>query len=79
MTEAELDEILTLRWPAVVRRAMAEGNEFARNFARSIARQGKRPGWMPSQKQEYLMRCALAEMRPDGADQWAPIDEEDSA
>ncbi|MBL4917752.1 hypothetical protein [Szabonella alba] len=63
MTTLELDEILTMRWPGVLRRVMgdAEADGFARGFARSIARHGKRRGWMPSQKQERIMRQMLDE------------------
>lgn len=61
MTDLELDEILTLRWPGVVRRVMADmsADEFARGFARSISRHGKRLGWHPSHKQERIMRQML--------------------
>ncbi len=38
MTDLELDEILTLRWPKVVRRAMAGTDEWLKSFTRSIAR-----------------------------------------
>ncbi|MFC3057858.1 hypothetical protein [Paenirhodobacter populi] len=78
MTEVEVDQILTLQWPAVVRRAMAEGDAWSRKFACSIARQGKRPGWMPTPKQEFLMRAALAEMGGGDAEEWSPIDPEDT-
>lgn len=60
MTDLELDEILTVRWPAIVRRVMAEGAEdWIKGFARSIARHGKRQGWRPSAKQERVMRQLL--------------------
>lgn len=62
MAGEELDQILTLRWPAVVRRVMAEDVEdWIKGFVRSIAKHGKRPGWTPSPKQEALMRQLLAE------------------
>lgn len=62
MTEQELDEVLTLRWPAVVRRVMADGtNDFELSFVRSIARQGRRSCWRPSQKQLAIMDRMLVE------------------
>ena len=62
MTDAQLDELLTFRWPVVMRRVMAEcSEEFPRNFVRSIARHGKRAGWRPSIKQERIMRQMLAD------------------
>lgn len=63
MTELELDEILTLRWPAVVRRIMGDlqASDFAKSFARSISRHGKRKDWQPSLKQERLMRSLLVD------------------
>ncbi|RWR07712.1 hypothetical protein [Paenirhodobacter populi] len=76
MTDTELDEILTLRWPAVVRRAMMDGDDFSRNFTRSIARQGKRPNWRPSAKQEYFMRRLLAEVQQQNDTEWSPIEED---
>jgi hypothetical protein len=58
MTEDELDEILTLRWPKIVRRVMGDLNadDFAKGFVRSVSRHGKRPGWQPSLKQQRIMR-----------------------
>jgi hypothetical protein len=56
MTERELDEILTFRWPGVTRRVMAEGDDFLKGFVRSIARHGKRKSWTPSAKQAALLR-----------------------
>lgn len=63
MTDLELDEILTLRWPVVMRRVMGDARTegFVRGFARSIARHGKRPEWHPTPKQERIMRQMLAE------------------
>lgn len=62
MTELELDEIMTLRWPGVVRRVMADGSdEWVKGFVRSIARHGKRPGWRPTPKQAGLMRDLLTD------------------
>ncbi len=59
---------MTLHWPYVMRRAMAEGDEWLKSFARSIARHGKRASWRPSFKQEQIMRRLVAELRhaPDG-------------
>lgn len=63
MTTLELDEILTLRWPMVLRRVMGDSRTegFVRSFARSIARHGKRPEWRPTPKQERIMRQMLDE------------------
>lgn len=63
MTDCELDEVLTCRWPMVVRRVMAEGtDEWLKGFVRSIARHGKRAEWRPSGKQEQIMRRLLSEL-----------------
>ncbi|KPP85800.1 MAG: hypothetical protein HLUCCO07_01755 [Rhodobacteraceae bacterium HLUCCO07] len=63
MTEAELDEILTVHWPRVLRRAMADGSDdWAKGFAKSIARHGKRPGWRPTVKQAQIMRRMVSEL-----------------
>lgn len=63
MTSAELDEIMTYRWPIVVRRVMADGaDEWIKGFVRSIARHGKRASWHPSPKQEQIMRRLVAEL-----------------
>jgi len=62
MTEQELDEILMVRWPSVLRRVMAGGDEWAKGFARSIARHGKRPKWRPTPKQEWIMRRMVSEL-----------------
>ena len=62
MTDLELDEILTLHWPRVIRRAMRDGDEWARGFARSIARHGKRRSWRPSPKQAHIMRRMVSEL-----------------
>lgn len=63
MTEPELDEIMTARWPAVVRRVMADGSDdWLKGFVKSIARHGKRPTWRPTAKQASIMRRLVAEM-----------------
>ena len=63
MTEAELDEILTFRWPIVLRRVMADGSdEWLKGFVKSIARHGKRAAWRPSQKQEQIMRRLVSDL-----------------
>jgi len=63
MTERELDEILTVRWPSVVRRVMAEGSdEWLKGFVLSIARHRKRASWRPSEKQQQIMRRLVAEL-----------------
>ncbi|MFN3823586.1 MAG: hypothetical protein ACK4RN_06365 [Pseudorhodobacter sp.] len=63
MTSLEVDKILTMCWPGVLRGVMADADadDFAKCFARSIARHGKRRGWMPSPKQERIMRQMLDE------------------
>lgn len=76
MTYRELDEIITYRWPLVIRRAMAEGSdEWLKGFVLSIARHGKRPNWRPSQKQEQIMRRLVSELgtAPDAS--FNPIEE----
>lgn len=62
MTELELDEILTVHWPGVLRRVMVEGDDWAKGFAKSIARNGKRPAWRPTAKQAWIMRRLVAEL-----------------
>lgn len=63
MTPHELDEIIETKWPAVVRRAMADGSdEWLKGFVRSIARQSKRANWKPSDRQAQLMRRLVAEL-----------------
>ena len=63
MTDLELDEILTVRWPLVVRRVMAEGSDdWLKGFVRSIARHAKRRAWRPTAKQESIMRRLVAEL-----------------
>lgn len=63
MTYHELDELLTLRWPGVVRRVMGDlgADQFTKGFVCSIAKHGKRPSWRPSAKQEWVMRQLLAQ------------------
>lgn len=63
MTSRELDEIMLLHWPRILRRAMAEGDDWTRSFVRSIARAYKRADWMPTPRQEFFMRRLLREMR----------------
>lgn len=63
MTDRELDELLTIRWPMVMRRVMADGtDEWLKGFVRSIARHGKRTSWHPTAKQELIMRRLVSEM-----------------
>jgi len=63
MTEAELDEILTFRWPIVLRRVMADSSDdWLKGFVRSIARHGKRPAWRPTVKQSQIMRQLVSEL-----------------
>jgi hypothetical protein len=76
MTHTELDEIMTFRWPMVVRQVMAEGSdEWIKGFVRSIAKHGKRPSWHPSQKQEQIMRRLLAEVGRDQEPEFNPIED----
>ncbi len=63
MTDRELDELLTIRWPMVMRRVMADGtDEWLKGFVRSIAKHGKRASWRPSTKQEQIMRRLVTEL-----------------
>jgi len=63
MSDLELDRILTLEWPCLVRRVMAGGaDNWVKGFVLSIAKQGKRPSWKPSQKQAAMMRRLLSEL-----------------
>lgn len=61
MTDLELDQILTIDWPRIVRRVMGDtgADEFVRNFVRSIARAAKRQAWKPTDKQLRIMRQVL--------------------
>lgn len=61
MTDLELDEIITFRWPVVMRCVMRFGSEREQGFVKSIARFGKRPTWRPSFKQAAWMRSLVAE------------------
>lgn len=76
MTDLELDEILTIHWPALVRRAMIDGDEWTRSFAKSIARNGKRQSWRPTPKQEAIMRRLLREMAQNEPDPGNLIEDE---
>lgn len=63
MTDLELDEILTIHWPSVLRRVMRDGSDaWLAGFVRSIARHGKRPSWKPSFKQQQIMRRLVSEL-----------------
>tara|TARA_R110000787_G_scaffold205360_1_gene315781 strand:- start:272 stop:499 length:228 start_codon:yes stop_codon:yes gene_type:complete len=62
MNTQELDEILTYRWPIVMRRAMGGTDEWVKGFARSIARHGKRAKWHPTAKQAQIMRKLVSEL-----------------
>lgn len=63
MTEAELDELLTHRWPMIVRRVMADGSDdWLKGFVRSIARHAKRASWRPTDKQQQIMRRLESEL-----------------
>lgn len=77
MTDHELDEILTVHWPIVMRRVMADGaDDWLKGFVRSIARQGKRRNWRPTPKQAFIMRQLVNDVRlASGAD--VPVIERD--
>lgn len=63
MTDRELEEVLTHRWPIVMRRVMADGtDDWLKGFVRSIAKHGKRASWRPSRKQEQIMRRLVSEV-----------------
>ena len=62
MTERELDEILTFRWPLIIRRAVASGDTWVMGFAKSIARHGKRKSWTPTERQAAVMRRLVQEL-----------------
>lgn len=63
MTDLELDEILTVRWPGILRQVMADGSDdWLKGFVRSIARHGKRRSWRPTHRQEQIMRRLVSEM-----------------
>jgi len=63
VTDRELDELLTHRWPMVVRRVMADGtDDWLKGFALSIAKHAKRASWRPSRKQEQIMRRLVSEV-----------------
>ncbi|TCP39806.1 hypothetical protein [Rhodovulum marinum] len=68
MTDRELDEIMTVHWPHVLRSVMADGSdEWIKGFAKSIAKHGKRPGWRPSARQASIMCRLVAEVRQSTA------------
>lgn len=77
MTDLELDEVLTIYWPRVVRQTMADGaDDWLKGFVRSIARQGKRRNWRPTPKQAFIMRQLVNDVRQaSGADD--PVIERD--
>lgn len=63
MSEQELEELLTYRWPMVLRRVMADSaDDWLKGFVRSIARHGKRASWRPTRKQAQIMRRLAAEL-----------------
>lgn len=64
MTDLELDEVLTIYWPRVIRQTMADGaDDWLKGFVRSIARQGKRRNWRPTPKQAFIMRQLVNDVR----------------
>lgn len=62
MTDRELEEVLTFRWPIVMRRAMAGTDDWLKGFVRSIAKHGKSASWRPTGKQEQIMRRLVTEL-----------------
>ncbi len=63
MTEGELDEILTFKWPGVVRATMSgNADDWVMGFVRSIARQARNPAWRPSPKQSQIMRRLVSDL-----------------
>jgi len=63
VTDRELEEILTFRWPIVMRRVMADGaDEWLQGFVRSVAKHGKSASWHPSEKQEQIIRRLVSEL-----------------
>ncbi|APZ52165.1 hypothetical protein [Salipiger abyssi] len=76
MTDRELDEILTYRWPIVVRRVMADSSDdWVKGFVRSIARHGKRASWRPSLKQAQIMRRLVSELGTAPETSFNPIED----
>lgn len=62
MTDRELDEIMLIRWPPLVRRVRLEAADaWTKGFVLSIARHSRRPNWRPSPKQAHIMRRLLAD------------------
>lgn len=76
MTDRELEELLTHRWPGIVRRCMADDcDDWIKGFVRSIARHAKRPRWRPSPRQEQIMRRLAAELDTGPQGELEPIEE----
>ena len=65
MTEAELDEILTLKWRKVIAWAKEQTDPWQAAFALSIRRQARKRSWFPSQKQQRIMRRMLQDQALD--------------
>ena len=64
MTDRELDEIMIVWWPRVIRQLKTRGDKtWRRGFALSIAGHLKRPEWRPSNKQTRLIRVLLSEFK----------------
>jgi hypothetical protein len=63
VTDYELDEILTMRWPIILRRVMADNSDdWLKGFVKSISKHSKRPSWRPSDKQARIMRQLVADL-----------------
>ena len=76
MTDLELDEILIGRWPALVRHAMIDGDEWTRSFAKSIAHQRKRESRRPATHRYSAIAGTLQEMAQHEPDPGNLIEDE---
>jgi GH15 family glucan-1,4-alpha-glucosidase len=76
MTDRDLDEIMILWWPQVLRRAMRGTDDWLKSFTRSIARHAKRPDWRPSDKQAWLMRKLVDDLRAPPEPEFDLIEQE---
>lgn len=62
MTAQELDEIMEMHWPIVLRATMRGTDEWLKGFVRSIAKHAKKASWRPTAKQEQIMRRLVSEL-----------------
>ena len=79
-SDFELDRVMTLEWPGLLRAAMARPcDPAARGFIRSISRQAKKPDWRPTVRQWAWMRALLEEHRRGSlAEDFDPIEQGDA-